>query len=331
MNKREILMPESSEDLSNKTTDNSVADDNASVAQNSTFPGRILCAARGELNYSIEQVAQELHLRPAVVLAMEEEKYEDFGSDVFLKGYFRSYCRLVNLHEERMVDLLESQLQGLQKDIDDAAGVIKKEQHAKKQKKIIIGLVLVSLIVVVLAVVASLFYTNMEPSAQAESPIENLSISQDSMAVGPLETVLPSAVNTEKSSIETEKKDAPLDIAIAETNKKKSEQIVNVQPVLALDIEPATNPVIENLPANISAFEAIFSGDCWFTLVDGNQKTVFAALKREGDRVSYSGITPFNFVLGDASKVVLSFNGETVNLKSHTANNGRAEITLTKG
>ena len=108
-------MPESAQDLPNKSNDHSVTTDEMPTTSDSTFPGRILRAAREELNYSIEQVAQELHLRPSVVLAMEEEKYEEFSSDVFLKGYFRSYCRLVNLHEERMVDLLESQLQGLKK------------------------------------------------------------------------------------------------------------------------------------------------------------------------------------------------------------------------
>ncbi len=57
--------------------------------------GLILATARNERQLSIEQVANELHLRPTVVRSMEEEKYSDFNSDVFLKGYFRSYCRLL--------------------------------------------------------------------------------------------------------------------------------------------------------------------------------------------------------------------------------------------
>ena len=90
-------MPESSSDISNKTKDNLAAIDEVSDSANNSFPGRILRAAREELNFTVEQVAEELHLRPSVVLSMEAEKYEDFSSVVFLKGYFRSYCRLVNL------------------------------------------------------------------------------------------------------------------------------------------------------------------------------------------------------------------------------------------
>ena len=92
----------------------------------SSSPGKILKAARDELKYSIEHVAHELHLRACVVQAMEDEDYDQFSSDVFLKGYFRSYCRLVHLHEERMVELLDKQLSSRQKDREDAALLEKK-------------------------------------------------------------------------------------------------------------------------------------------------------------------------------------------------------------
>ncbi|WP_197475760.1 RodZ family helix-turn-helix domain-containing protein, partial [Oleiphilus sp. HI0043] len=80
------------------------------TADISSSPGLILRTAREELKFSIDHVAHDLHLRASVVQSMENEDYDDFSSDVFLKGYFRSYCRLVNLHEERMVELLEVQL-----------------------------------------------------------------------------------------------------------------------------------------------------------------------------------------------------------------------------
>jgi len=346
-------MPESSQELSNKSNDNSVTNDEVSDTSSSAFPGRILRAAREELNYSIEQVAQELHLRPSVVLAMEEEKYEDFSSDVFLKGYFRSYCRLVNLHEERMVDLLESQLKGLQKDIDDAAHLIKKEQQVKKRKKVFGGLLLVTLIVGVLFFLITWFYPTDKDTFQAEPLVEKLSLPTGSVVANSQNEVLKNAkvLDTEKKSpktviasvgysVNTDAviKDKPVMedkvdqtvisevekiVAITSTDKEKHEK--------ELAVEPKVEPVVEILAAKVSIFEAVFTGDCWFKLTDGNQKTVFAALKRKGDRISYSGITPFKVVLGDASKALLTFEGESINLKSHTANNGRAQLTLNKG
>ena len=112
-------------------------------------------------------------------------------------------------------------------------------------------------------------------------------------------------------------------VTITNTDKEKHEK--------ELAVEPIVEPVVDILAANLSIFEAVFTGDCWFKLTDGNQKTVFAALKGEGDRISYSGVTPFKVVLGDASKAILTFEGKSINLKSHTANNGRAQLTLNKG
>ena len=368
-------MSESSQDLSNKTNNNSVADDMPD-SENSTFPGRILSAAREELNYSIEQVAQELHLRPSVVLAMEEEKYDDFSSAVFLKGYFRSYCRLVNLHEERMVDLLETQLRGLQKDIDDAAHLVKKEKQVKKQKKAFIGLLLVAFIVGVFSFLFSLFYNGGEEIVPAELSIEVLSKNTSSVVDDSSSKVLKAAVDTDKTSHEivnasaeenlntdVEISNEPVlavtvdKVVISAPGKKvasinadtnKSEQEIVAEPVVVTSVsekkettidadtikneqEIVAEPIVVTKAVSLSKFEATFSGDCWFKLVDGNDKTVFAALKHNGDRISYSGVTPFKVVLGDATKVTLFFDGDTINLKSHTANNGRAQLTLNKG
>jgi cytoskeletal protein RodZ len=373
-------MTESSQDLSNKKYDNSADTDEVLDTQNNTSPGRILRAAREELNYTIGQVAQELHLRPSVVLAMEEEKYDDFSSDVFLKGYFRSYCRLVNLHEQRMVELLESQLHGLQKGIDDALNLIKKGQKTKKQKKIMIWLLIIALIAGISGFVISLFYSGVDAPVQSSKALDSMSKSKELLVNSSSEKVVSEVVVIEKSSakalpVSIGQNEATMNVESEETTEvevtaadvkaetttevdttteieirdedavnqvdAQQEKLVNtndkpkvlVETVLESDListEQDEETINEGVVVNYSKFDAIFSGDCWFTLVDGNKKTVFADLKRDGDRVSYSGVAPFKVVLGDASKVVLSFDGDKINLKSHTANNGRAQLTLTK-
>ena len=324
-------MPESAQDLPNKSNDHSVTTDEMPTTSDSTFPGRILRAAREELNYSIEQVAQELHLRPSVVLAMEEEKYEEFSSDVFLKGYFRSYCRLVNLHEERMVDLLESQLQGLKKDIDDAVHLIKKEEQVKKQKKAFLGFLLVTLIVGLFSFLITLFYPKDETAVQIESSLETLSVPTGSAVASAENKALKKAKLVDTDKISPRMVNALVGVSGHTDTAIKDKPVREATLDQTVISEPDKENHEKDLAVNFSIFEAVFTGDCWFKLTDGNQKTVFAALKREGDRISYSGLTPFKVILGDAAKALLTFDGESVNLKSYTANNGRAQFTLNKG
>jgi cytoskeletal protein RodZ len=336
-------MSESLQDLSNTKKDDSVV---KSELSDNAFPGRILRAAREELNYSLEQVAQELHLRPSVVQAMEDENYDDFSSDVFLKGYFRSYCRLVNLHESRMVELLESQLKGLKKDIDDAAYLIKKEKQVKKRKKALVGFILVGVVVSILLFLISLFYPRVDAEVLAESSTASApNTAEMTSAAEPqkeiekesaaddlsLKTTEISAEGT-KSIVEIAKRSPEKNQTTEVTRTNERIQIDEVQEAINTTQPKIDTPLVTEDSKVINAiFEASFSGDCWFKLIDGNQKTVFAALKRNGDRISYSGVTPFKIVLGDASKVSLTLDGESVNLKSHTAKNGRAQLTLNKG
>jgi len=359
VNKREILMSESSQDLSNKASNVSMINGEASGESKSdmtnAYPGRILRAARDELNFSIEQVAQELHLRPSVVVAMEQEEYDDFSSDVFLKGYFRSYCRLVNLHEERMVELLDAQLKHIQKDIDDAAMEVKKGHQLKKRKKALFGLLIVLALAGASAALLSYFYqeklpfSTVKPDVIEETASINIAkIDKTHIQTNPKMTPVESDSKPE-SQLVPEKKtvDAPKieKIKIASNVSKvdpvaiKNREQIGDRVSIKTEIETGKTEIeagpekvqsVDVIASEPADFKATFAGDCWFKFVDANQKTIFAALKRAGDSVSYSGITPFKIVLGDASKVNLSFEGKAINLRPYTAKNGRAQLTLRK-
>ncbi|WP_231877486.1 RodZ domain-containing protein, partial [Oleiphilus sp. HI0043] len=97
-------------------------------------------------------------------------------------------------------------------------------------------------------------------------------------------------------------------------------------------VEPGTDsdkpPVVEEKQFFNASFTAEFSGDCWFKFTNAEGKTVFAALKRAGNKVNYTGPAPFTMVLGDAKQVQVEFEGKAVDLIPHTAKNGRAQLTL---
>jgi cytoskeletal protein RodZ len=314
----------------------------------STSPGLILKTAREELKLSIDQVAHELHLRSSVVHALEEERYDDFSSDVFLKGYFRSYCRLVNLHEERMVELLDAQFRTKKKEIEDVALIAKKAKKAKTRKKF-------AGVFTALALVAGLsFYvlgyllpsedsrSNQGMDAAAEK--RNTALKTKDTEPEAENSVLTANANGNVAERDaSEKQNAvPNDqnrsssvssMNAAETieNERKmtrNESAVPSRSGLSQDIEATQAESIAVLEYSSASFEAVFTGDCWFKFTNGKGKTVFAALKRAGQKVNYNGPTPFSVVLGDASQVNVFFEGKSVDLKPYTAKNGRAQISL---
>ena len=307
-----------------------------------TNPGIILKAAREELSYTIDSIAHELHLRSSVVKAMEDEDYDTFSSDVFLKGYFRSYCRLVRLHEERMVELLEKQLSKRKQVIDENAVKLKKTHQSKARRKALVVFSLVGLISSLGFYVFFLFSTeqpikgalahdaNVEvPHAHQTEVIRDttdiksanlktkVTVSKKSIAIEA--STLVDEDQTKEQNISVKKTTKPL-LAIPE--KQSTRKLENPKPLLG-DQDNLAETGASKIDVSVS-----FTGDCWFKLSDGTGKNIFGALKKAGDSLIYTGISPFTIILGDATKVEIISQGKAVNLKPFTARNGRAVITL---
>lgn len=299
-----------------------------------TKSGLILKSAREELSLTLDQVAHELHLRPSVVKAIEDEDYDEFPSDVFLKGYFRSYCRLVNLHDARMMELLDTQLlfrkEQAQLEQQKAEQVI----QSKKRKKLLITLLIFS---ICSSLVAATYYFSSQSNFQGvvpENGNENalLATTDQGTALQGNTLEIPAIENeTETKAISRESITSDIN---TEVNRDDSSESIKTtdKPEILKDTELEktidTNTVVAEETANDFLLTASFSGDCWFKLIDGSGKVISAGLKNSNDEVNFSGPPPFHIVIGDASKANLTLNQSPINLTPYTSNNGRAELIL---
>jgi len=318
----------------------------------SSSPGLILKTAREELNLSIDHVAHDLHLRSSVVQSLEQEHYDAFNSDVFLKGYFRSYCRLVNLHEERMVDLLEKQLASRQSEIASVALNAKKAESAQTRKKIF-------KVMAVLAVVGGIsvyvlgFLLSEKDSVEAENTKgmnakQILESKLDLVEKAPVKpgaddpvSLAPKALKEAKPVDPVELTDAtssgqPVPVDTPTVQKASEPEVKELaaqaerteQIIKTLQIDSSVSSAVPENKYVDAVFSAEFTADCWFKFTNGKGKTVYAALKRKGDKVNYTGPAPFSVVLGDARQAIINLDGDLVNLKPYTAKNGRAQLEL---
>ena len=70
---------------------------------NDLFPGALLKQAREQAGMTIEGVAHELRLTSSQVQALEDDYYEDMPGTTYVRGYLRSYARLLNIDEEKIL------------------------------------------------------------------------------------------------------------------------------------------------------------------------------------------------------------------------------------
>jgi cytoskeletal protein RodZ len=71
-------------------------------------PGERLANAREQANLTISEVAEQLYLTPSVIQAIENDQYPSSINTVFLRGYLRSYAKLLNLPPDEIVQTFDS-------------------------------------------------------------------------------------------------------------------------------------------------------------------------------------------------------------------------------
>lgn len=66
-------------------------------------PGQLLKRVRIEKNVSIENVANQLHLRIKVIESIEQDDYANLPEQVFIRGYLRAYANYLALDADQVI------------------------------------------------------------------------------------------------------------------------------------------------------------------------------------------------------------------------------------
>ncbi len=78
-------------------------------------------AAREEQGKSLEDIGGELKIRADHVLALEEGDFDKFDAPVFVRGFVRSYCRILRIDSAPVVVQLNQELGGTEALANDPA------------------------------------------------------------------------------------------------------------------------------------------------------------------------------------------------------------------
>ncbi len=270
-------------------------------------PGLLLQRARQRAGLSRSYVAEQLKLFVSQVEALELGQYDRLPGELFICGYLRGYANLLNLKADELVALYKKQQPVKEVELVELAVSPSSTQSMisqHRQHKTGYGLVLS------LVVVFGLWWYNDKPEVPTLDSGTNLvrvDTEQGTTLVGPL----------------MEYSNGEIDIAAKSTVPFQSSLEMNGSATfsrqgLALD---------EGLADAQSQLSFYFTGDCWVEVRDGDDKIIYANLKRADDELNLHGKPPFRVTLGYAPAVSLSFNGEPVDIESHRRDN-MAKFTL---
>ena len=128
---------------------------------------------REEKGYTLEHVARDTHIAKRYIIAIEEERFDEFPAEPYLLGFLRSYCEFLEIDPEEVVQLYRNmKLQEQPPPIDQLVA-----PKRGPSKGLIVGVIGgIALLVGVAFLVFQLFFAANAESADeppAASTVEN--------------------------------------------------------------------------------------------------------------------------------------------------------------
>ncbi len=308
--------------------------------QEANTTGARLRNAREQLGLSQQAVAERLCLKVSTVRDIEDDKAPADLASTFLRGYIRSYARLVHIPEEELLPMMAKQAP-----IRAAKVAPMKSFSLGKRRKKRDGW-LMSFTWLVLFVVIGLSGAwwwqdhkaqQDEISTMADQSSAELNAGDSNSQSIPLDNQSAnSAPDTAANSAPVETSPAPAAStpapapAPAENNAVVAPSQANVDTAAA----PATSPLPTD-QANVTTAAASaqdlvlnFTADCWLEVSDATGKKLFSGLQRKGGNLNLSGQAPYKLKIGAPAAVQIQYLGKPVDLSRFIRTNQVARLTL---
>ncbi|ANT68341.1 cytoskeleton protein RodZ [Aeromonas hydrophila] len=292
-------------------------------------PGQLLRNAREQLGWTREQVASRIHLRLTLIAAIESDTYDKHTSHTFIRGYLRTYAKLVGIPEETILAAYDKLGLTPPDNIDMQSFSRRSRQQANDSRlKVVTWLVILVLIALS---VAWWWQSTARRSAGDEALAATemgATSNTPSATVPPAVDVADPVVAPETSAAAATSAD-PVASAAATTLPVDASSAVATTAV-ATSAATATQPAADTAasePAKVPQLKMSFTADCWLDVKDAKGKTLFSGLKKANDELVLEGPEPLKFIIGAPMAVNIEYQGKSIDMSRY--NNGRtARLSL---
>ncbi|KHN49850.1 cytoskeleton protein RodZ [Pectobacterium fontis] len=325
---------------------------NTEATQDTTeakLPGERLREARERLGLSQQTIAERLCLKITTVRDIEDGSTPAGLAPTFLRGYIRSYAKLVHLPEDELLPSVGSLAVPKTLSVSPMQSFSLKKSRKKRDGWLMTITWLV--VFVVLGLTGAWWWQNHQAqqaeinsmvdhasSIQAQTegqsvPLMDNSVAQETAtpnaAAAPSSTSTPvdlSSTVAATSSSATAQSAVPSSQSFPQTGSAQPQPTGN-----ALQGAGAAAPttVDSNLVSATHTLVMTFTADCWLEVTDASGKKLFSGMQRHGGTLNLDGQSPYKLKIGAPAAVQIQFQGKPVDLSQFVRSSQVARLTLT--
>ena len=258
--------------------------------------GERLRAARQNQDLTVEQLSTELRIEAKQLHALEQNRFEQIGVPVFVKGYLKQYGTRLGLDAAALLALYHEQTTLADVEIQPSRTI-----KLRDERQITAWALAVIVLLFVIGGLAAWWWTGGTFGTAVPIP-STAAPAADS----------PAPALAEPSTAAAEQRPEPLEQAAPAAEAPAPDAAPAQSPAFAgvtegPDDGPTDGPAAggETIP-----LELTFDAESWAEITDARGERLLFGLNAAGRNVAVRGTPPFAIVLGNADAVRLTVDGE---------------------
>ncbi|MGD8176885.1 RodZ domain-containing protein [Marinimicrobium sp. ARAG 43.8] len=312
-------------------------------------PGAMLKAAREDAKLSEEYVAREMSMTVTKVRALEADDYERLHSDIFIRGYLRTYAKLLGMDPAPVLEAYQAHRRaaGFGDGPEESPLQINVPAQNRSLWKFAIWILLLLAGIWALSV---WFLGNRPMSSEPvgfaepmdEAPSTRSSATSGEGAIEGTATQTAAVTNLDSAPVS---ETAAATRTVEDRGEPSASDAAGPAPNMTTDAAREEISAASSVPDNVeplaasraaepaAEFEAAldelqlsFSDECWVEVTDSRGDVLETNLFQAGRDLTLNGEAPFTVKLGNSSAVDVVLNGEAFEFTPPS--NGRL-MTLT--
>ncbi len=277
--------------------------------------GVLLREKRLAMGLSVADVAAQIRLAPRQIEALEADDLAHLPELPFVRGFVRSYAKLLHLDDQPLLAALPAALNvsaRIEPVSVDAPFDIK--QLSKQQNKIWL---IASMMVLVIALVFAVWHFSSPKSAQngndaKSNVLESAVVLPDQIAAG-------SSVEEVSAGIDIDAPVSAVPPAVSAIQTPPAQPVLKSATTLVQSVAPVVQAASAVMPAaaGVTKLRLVFDAESWTEVTDATGAVLSSQINAAGSELNLNGSAPYELVIGNAKAVHLYRRGKAVDLSSH--------------